>query len=234
MQQAIFYALAVPLILGAILIFITIVGTNIRRRATLKAKKLVLPALLIFGTLFLVLFEKSQILPQVFILFLCFLIYFFFTFYKNIPIEEGDKDQVRIKNYFNFAILFAAFLSFLVAYNLLYIFQFSLGLVVLFIIVLGMLLFYYQVWIQEGKLLLKRWLFVALLGLVVSEIFLILAFWPASPWVLSGIMLVIFYMFFGIFNLYLEKKLRLKFILEYLIVGGVFLVAIVTIMRWYF
>ncbi|MFC1656919.1 hypothetical protein ACFL14_03100, partial [Patescibacteria group bacterium] len=176
-----------PIILGAILVSAVIIGQNIKRRGLLKAQKLILPILLIINVLFLLRVEPNVLINQIVAFVSVFIIYFFLVLYKKIPLSEdiSSKDDLIIKNYFQFAIIFIAFLGFLSGYLLFYIYQYSLPIVTLFMIFISSILFYYLIWLFEGRLNSRKWLFVILLGLLISEFFFILAFWPVSPWIAS-------------------------------------------------
>ncbi len=234
LKQAIFYVLASPIIIGSVIISLVIIGANIRRRGFLKAQKLLLPVLLIVGILFLIFFESSLLINQIVIFWGTILFYFFLAFYKKIPFSEdiSRKDKIIIKNYFQFAIIFTAFLEFLAGYFLFYIYNLPLPLVTIFMIVISSALFYYLIWLFEGEISIRKWLFVILLGLLTAQFFFILAFWPTSPWIASTILILLFYLFFGLFHLGMEGKLEIKKAWEYLIVITIILIITVSIMRW--
>ena len=233
-KQTLFYVLASPIILGASIVGLAIIGTNIRRRGFLKAQKLLLPALLALGVIFLILFETSSLINQIVIWLSVILFYFFFVFYQKVPFsEEISKDEaLKIRNYFQFAIIFTAFLGFLAGYFLLYMFNLPLVLVTLVMIIVSSILFYYLIWLFEGALNFRQWLFVILLGLLIAEFFFVLAFWPISPWIASTLLVLLFYLYFGMFHLGMEGKLEISKVWEYLIVIIIILLVIINIMKW--
>ncbi|MFH1749449.1 MAG: hypothetical protein ABH837_00900 [bacterium] len=223
-----------PIILGAILVSAVIIGRNIKKRGLLKAQKLILPILLIISVLFLLRVEPTVLINQIIAFISVLIIYFFLVLYKKIPLSEdiNSKDDLIIKNYFQFAIIFIAFLGFLSGYLLFYIYQYPLPIVTLFMIFISSILFYYLIWLFEGTLNSRKWLFVILLGLLISEFFFILAFWPVSPWIASTLLIVLFYFYFGVFHLGMEGKLEIKKVWEYLLIVIVILFVIISIMRW--
>jgi hypothetical protein len=220
--------------LGTVVVFFAIIGRDIAKRGWLKTQKLIMPSLLVLGTLFLILLESSVLVNQVVILLSSVILYIFLIFYKDIPIskEATARESLKIKNFFQFGMIFTAFLMFLTGYYLLFYYNFSLPIVTVFIILISSILLYYLVWLFEGRLTARGWLFVILFGLLVAEFFFILAFWPTTPWIACTVLVLLFYLYFGLFHLGMEGQLDIQKVWEYLAVVGVVLLVIMSIMKW--
>lgn len=144
-------------------------------------------------------------------------------------IKENTNDS-PLSNKREVLILLILYLSLGSIYNLLYSLGIPLAVVMISVCFLVFALF-------GGLLVLDRlhdrfvgprfWVFVILAGIVLLEIFLSLAFWPIDPKFKSLILVIVFYGLTNVIYLYAHDMLKLKRIINLLIVCVVILALIV-------
>jgi hypothetical protein len=129
-------------------------------------------------------------------------------------------------------VLFILYLGFLSFYNLLYGMNLPLYVILLGILILTAVVFYSLFGLDDFKNLLGKEVFhvlVALLGIVVLELFLSLYFWPVAPETKSLVIVVILYLIMSLVYLHIHSMLRLKRVAGYLVVSFLILGAILLI-----
>lgn len=141
-----------------------------------------------------------------------------------------NKNDSPLSNKREVLILFILYLSLSSIYNLIYSLGIPLAVVMVSVCVLVFALF-------GGLLVIDRlndrfagprfWVFVVLAGLVLLEIFLSLTFWPVDPKFKSLILVIVFYCMTNVIYLYAHDMLKLKRIINLLIVCVIILALII-------
>ena len=129
-------------------------------------------------------------------------------------------------------VLFILYLGFLSFYNLLYGMNLPIYVILSGISILTVVTFYSLFGLDDFKNLLGKEVFhvlIALLTIVVLELFLSLYFWPVAPETKSLILVVILYLIMSLVYLHIHSMLRLKRVAGYLVVSLLILGAILLI-----
>jgi hypothetical protein len=129
-------------------------------------------------------------------------------------------------------VLFILYLGFLSFYNLLYGMNLPIYVILSGISILTVVTFYSLFGLDDFKNLLGKEVFhvlIALLAIVVLELFLSLYFWPVAPETKSLILVVILYLIMSLVYLHIHSMLRLKRVAGYLVVSFLILGAILLI-----
>ncbi len=119
-------------------------------------------------------------------------------------------------------------------YNFLYSINIPIYLVMMAVLGLVSILFFSLLSLDKIDSLMGKevfHLFIALMGLVVLEVFLALYFWPINPETKSLIIVVIFYLITSLIYLYVHSMLRLRRIVGFLIVS-LLILGIILIFTW--
>jgi len=152
----------------------------------------------------------------------------FGSFIWGIGPNRGDSPLLSRRE---LLILFILYLSLNSIYNLLYSLGIPLAVVMISVCLLVFALF-------GGLLIIDRlndrfagpqfWVFVFLAGIVLLEIFLSLTFWPIDPKFKSLFLVIVFYCLANVIYLYAHDMLKLKKIINLLIVCTVILALVIT------
>ncbi len=227
-----FAAIALPISIVFVLAFLWILGPDFFYRRELKAKKTILPFLLILATTFFLFIEPTIVFKQTIIFASVFSIWIFYAIYRKIPIEDtAESKKLPVQNWLNFLLVLTAFLCFWVIYNFYFAYAMPLWISMLLVLLISLILFYYFFWsinIYE-KIILP---FAALLGLSILEVFLVLAFWSTSPTSRSLILVLTFYILLGLILSRAKNQLNKARIIEYLIVFLIIFLMIIFRLNW--
>ena len=227
-----FWKLALPISIVFILAFLWILGPDFFYRRQLKAKKLIVPFILFVVTTLFLFIETSSLFRQIIIFLSVFSAFIFFAIYRKIPIEENaESKKLPVQNWLTFILSLTAFLSFWLVYNFYFAYALPLWLSMLIILAISLILFYYFFWALSiyEKIVFP---FSALLGLVILEVFLILAFWATDPTTRSLLMIIVFYPVLNLILARTRNQLNRSKVIEYLIVFGLLFILLVLTLNW--
>jgi len=142
----------------------------------------------------------------------------------------------------DFALMLTVFLIFFDLFNFLYIrplgYTFPVSIAMLLAVALGCLLFYMGLAIRESDTEMKikknlNFFYTFILGLVLLEVFLSMSFWQIDPKNKSIILLVAFYLVWGLVCLRVENMLSLRKVFLYLFLSFLTLImTLLTINKW--
>lgn len=140
------------------------------------------------------------------------------------------KDQVNLpRSRYEILSLSSVYLGVFTLYNLIYSINFPIYIVMVMILILVLMVAFTTLAIDQINATLGIELFysfVILMGLVVTEVFLSLYFWPINTEIKSLILVVIFYQAMSLVYLYTRSMLRLNKIVGFLIINFLILVII--------
>lgn len=192
--------------------------------------KIILPILLIISLNGFIFFEASTIFIHLVIILSSFCFYLFFSRMK-IPLS---KDESIIVTYYWLDLIsfLTAFLYFLFIQNLLFVKNFPIWSLMIFIMLGAYLIFYYVLWARskEGRIVP---LFSSLFSLILLESFLMMSFWNIDPVPKSLLMVIILYFYLGVLDLKLRGELTGKKIIEYLLISIVATLIIILTIKWW-
>ncbi len=227
-----FWAISLPIAIIFILAFLWILGPDFFYRQQLKFKKAIVPFLLIASTILFLFIEPSSFFRQVIIVLSVFSVFIFFAIYRKIPIEENaESKKLPIQNWLTFILSLTAFLCFWLIYNFYFAYTLPLWLSMVIVLIISLILFYYFFWslsIFENII----FPFSALMGLVILEVFLILAFWAIDPTTRSLLMIIVFYPLLNLILARTRNELNRSKVIEYLIVFGILFILLILTISW--
>lgn len=128
--------------------------------------------------------------------------------------------------------LFNLYLLFYDLYNVRYGLAFPLSIIILIVFgftlaIFAFLVHFYKISKNLDKNLL--WLYLAIAGLSVMEIFLAMSFWPVDPKIKSFVIVIIFYVIFRIFYLYANNVLNSKKVIVFMLISFFILAVVLTL-----
>ncbi|MFA6423442.1 MAG: hypothetical protein WCW17_03260 [Patescibacteria group bacterium] len=139
----------------------------------------------------------------------------------------------------DFALMLLAFLAYYNIYNFLFIrpfgYNFPIGLGMVLAVLLAVYLFYFGLIIKESTHENEElWSYYAsIIGLIILEVFLVLVPWQIDPKNKAMILLVAFYLSWGLVCSRIENVLSLKKVFIYMILSVMVLsVTFITINQW--
>jgi hypothetical protein len=222
-----FYVLALGSLLLFLLLFIWVERKSVFTRESLI--KIILPFLLIISLNAFIFFEASGVFIHLMIILSSFCFYLYFSRMK-IPLPK--EDSVVVTYYWLDLIAFlAAFLYFLFIQNLLFVKNFPIWSLMIFITLGAYLIFYYVLWARskEGRIVP---LFSSLFALILLQSFLMMSFWNVDPVPKSLLMVILLYFYLGVLDLKLRGVLTGKKIIEYLLISIIATLIIILTIRW--
>lgn len=190
----------------------------------LSTSKIVLSVLLLVGYIGFYMFEVSTSLQ----ILMLGLVLFSFTMIK---IQKSD-----------FALMLTVFLIFYNLYNLSFLrpygYTFPLSIIMVLTVITGCFMFYIGLLIREDETELKNfanlnYYYMFILGLVTLEVFLSMYNWQIDPKNKSIILLIAFYLIWGVVCLRLENVLSWKKVFIYLTLSlAILVMTLLTINKW--
>jgi len=211
-QKGIWYFILIDIVL-IIFSFLWLMSMQLEK----KAFKIIMPV--IFNiSIFLFLFSSSFFLFHQIVIILSF--FLFLSLFINL------EEEVRFK-FINAVSFFSAFLFFFGMYFLLYTFHFSYWIIILIIIVFSSSLLYYMLEHIDISVTYRN-LFLVLFSIIIAETFLMSLFWPISSLFLKSLILVtIYYLYWGILDMYLRNFINRANLIKYFTVFILILVLII-------
>jgi hypothetical protein len=101
------------------------------------------------------------------------------------------------------------------------------------IVVITFLLTMHAIWTYTlEKSFRKDWLWIGMITVSLTELFLILWFWPTSPTVLALFLTSIWYVLVGLSHVWLDKRLFRNVLWEYLWVAIIALSVLISFTKW--
>jgi len=195
---------------------------------------LILPNLLLIGAILNLLLIANPVLRQILIIFysLCFYISQDILTRRVIPKVLSDKSETVSLHFRDSFIVTATY--FLICTGI-WGFYFYLDLssiqTCLLLLLATVALFYQTLW-QANLIFVQTWIYVLMLGLIVTEVFWVISFWPIAFWVNASVLVIIFYVYRGLVWMYLQKAFGPRLLKEYLFVGFALLVILLLSAKW--
>ncbi|MBU0647865.1 hypothetical protein KJ855_01665 [Patescibacteria group bacterium] len=190
-------------------------------------RRSMLPVLLAMGVLSFSFFMPIALFSQIVIVMgtLCF--YFLLLYVDQFPYKSFLVTRLN----FSFIALVAAYLLFFSISNFSVSLSMPLWILMVIVVFLSFSIFYSILWasgLERSAVI----LYTVLLGLLVSEIFLVISFWPVDPSAKSMVLVVAMYIFWGLFSNWIERVLTLRVLMEYLLIGMVLMALVLLTASW--
>ncbi|HPN67362.1 MAG TPA: hypothetical protein PLZ62_01770 [bacterium] len=186
-------------------------------------RRSMLPILLSIGVLSFSFFMPKLVFRQIVYVTGAICIYFLMLYVSQFPFKSFLITRLN----FSFVSLIAAYLLFYSIFHISVGFALPLWLLMLLVVGFGFMIFYSILW-ASGLDRSSTILYTVLFSLIMSEIFLIVSFWPVDPSAKSIVLVVAMYIFWGLLSHWLERVLTKRVVIEYILVG-VFLMSIVLV-----
>ena len=190
-------------------------------------RRSILPVLLTVGVLSFGFFMPVMLFKQIIFVVGSLCVYFLMLYVDQFPYKSFLITRLN----FSFVSLIAAYLLFYSIFNVSVGFAMPLWLLMLIVVIIGFLIFYAVLW-ASGLERAKTILYTVLFGFLMSEIFLIVSFWPVDPSAKSIVLVVTMYIFWGLLSHWLERVLTNRVVFEYLFVGIVLMVVVLVTASW--
>lgn len=186
-------------------------------------RRSILPILLSLGVLSFGFFMPINMFKQTVMVVGTLCMYFLLMYVDQFPYKSFLITRLN----YSFIALVAAYLLFFAIGHLSVSLAMPLWLLMIIVVFLSFSIFYAILWASglERNLVV---LYTVLLGFLISEIFLIISFWPVDPSAKSIVLVVALYIFWGILSHWLEKILTTRVVVEYILVG-LFLMGLVLV-----
>lgn len=190
-------------------------------------RRSILPLLLSLGVLSFGFFMPLPIFRQIVIISGTFCLYFLLLYIDQFPYKSFLVTRLN----YSFVALVSAYLLFFSVSNLSVSLVMPLWVLMLVVVSLSFLIFYAILWASgiDRQLVI---LYTVLLGFLISEIFLIVSFWPVDPSAKSIVLVVAVYIFWGLLSHWLERMLTTRIVLEYVLVGLSLMGVVLLTARW--
>ena len=145
-------------------------------------------------------------------------------------IFKKSKNQLNLLNsQFELASILSVYLGVFSLYNFIYSINFPIYIVMVMILILVTITAFTTLSMDRINESLNKELFysfILLMGLIVTEVFLSLYFWPINVEIKSLVLVVVFYQIMTLIYLYVRSMLRLNKIAGFLIVNFLILVIV--------
>ena len=222
-----FWAFSIITFFAFILLFAWIEKGSILKRTSFL--KIILPLLLLISTMAFSFFEANRLFVELLIIISSYSIYLFFSRLK-VPLKK--EESVKVTYYWLDVItLLCAFLSYLFIWNLLFVRDFPIWVLMIMVTAVSYLIFFYVLWARskEGRVVP---LFSSLFALILLEVFVVLSFWNVDPVPKSLLATIVLYFYLGVLDLKLRGQLTGRKIIEYLLISIVASLLVVIMVRW--
>jgi len=149
-------------------------------------------------------------------------------------LKKGQNQSNLLNSRFEILSLLSVYLGVFTLYNLIYSINFPIYIVMIMIMILVTMTAFTTLAMDKVDESLSKeifYSFILLMGLIVTEVFLSLYFWPINVEIKSLILVVVFYQIMTLIYLYVRSMLRLNKIAGFLIVNFLIL-AIVFWSLW--
>ena len=151
-----------------------------------------------------------------------------------ISLKKGQNQSNLLNSRFEMLSLLSVYLGVFTLYNLIYSINFPIYIVMVMILILVTMTVFTTLAMDKIDELLSReifYSFILLMGLIVTEVFLSLYFWPINVEIKSLVLVVVVYQIMTLIYLYVRSMLRLNKIIGFLIVN-ILILAIVFWSLW--
>lgn len=139
-----------------------------------------------------------------------------------ISLKKGQNQSNLLNSRFEMLSLLSVYLGVFTLYNLIYSINFPIYIVMVMILILVTMTAFTTLAMDKVDESLNKeifYSFILLMGLIVTEVFLSLYFWPINVEIKSLILVVVFYQIMTLIYLYVRSMLRLNKIIGFLIVN---------------
>lgn len=184
-------------------------------------RRSMMPFLLTLGILSFVFFMPILLFKQIVIVVGAACMYFLLLHVNQFPYKSFLITRLN----FSFVSLVAAYLLFYSISNISMGFSMPLWVLMLIVVVISFMIFYSILWASGLERSLAI-LYTVLFGFLMSEIFMVISFWPVDPSAKSIVLVVALYIFWGLLSHWIERVLTTRTVIEYILVG-LFLMAVV-------
>ncbi|MFZ5392355.1 MAG: hypothetical protein ACOZAR_04170 [Patescibacteria group bacterium] len=190
-------------------------------------RRSILPVLLAMGVLSFGFFMHMPYYRQVVLFVGSFCLYFLMVYVDQFPYKSFLITRLN----FSFVALVAAYLLFFSITNFSVSLQMPLWILMIIVVMVSFLIFYSVLW-ASGLERSYVMLYTVLLGLMMSEIFLVVSFWPVDPSAKSMVLVVVMYIFWGLLSSWLEKVMTTRVVIEYLAIGLTLMAVVLLTASW--
>lgn len=185
---------------------------------------LIAPFFLFEGWIFFTVFLEERWIKH---LFLIIIVFFLFLFLYNIfnflyqPLYYRAYSLENISNYLDLLAIWLWYSSF---FGLIIFLGLSPGSFVLPIIIIGVLIYYQNIWVNKIEIK-NYWPYLIIVNLLLVEVFLAVSFLPTNFYVNGLILAVVYYVLSGLSRNFILKKLNKIIVVRHLLFG-IFILAI--------
>lgn len=190
-------------------------------------RRSILPVLLSMGVLSFGFFMSVPIFQQIVLAMGAICMYFLLVYVDQFPYKSFLVTRLN----FSFVALVAAYLLFFSISHFSVSVDIPLWVLMVIVIFFSFAIFYSILWasgLERGIVI----LYTVLLGLIISEIFLVISFWPVDPSAKSIVLVVAMYIFWGLLSHWLEKIMSFRIVLEYVLLGIVLMLVVLLTASW--
>jgi hypothetical protein len=190
-------------------------------------RRSMLPVLLTLGVLSFGFFMPEIIFRQIVFVVGAICIYFLLLYVDQFPFKSFLITRLN----FSFVSLIAAYLLFYSIFHVSVGFALPLWILMIMVVSFGFTIFYSILW-ASGLDRSSTILYTVLFGLLMSEIFLIVSFWPVDPSAKSIVLVVAMYIYWGLLSHWLERVLTRRVVIEYILVGVLLMSVVLVTASW--
>lgn len=190
-------------------------------------RRSLLPILLTMGVLSFIFFMPEPVFRQVIMIVSTICLYFVLLNIDQFPYKSFLITRLN----FSFVSLVAAYLLYYSVSHLSVSFAMPLWTLMLIVVAVSFGIVYSVLW-ASGIDRSKTILYTVLFGFLMSEVFLVVSFWPVDPSAKSIVLVVALYIFWGIFSHWLERIITKRVVLEYILVGLILVGVVLVTASW--
>ncbi len=190
-------------------------------------RRSLLPVLLTIGVLAFGFFMPVLLFKHIIYVVGAVCIYFLMLYVDQFPYKSFLITRLN----FSFVSLIAAYLLFYSVFNVSVGFAMPLWLLMLVVVAIGFMIFYSILW-ASGLDRSSTILYTVLFGFLMSEVFLIVSFWPVDPSAKSIVLVVTMYIFWGLLSHWIERVLTGRVVVEYILVGIILMSVVLVTASW--
>jgi len=190
-------------------------------------RRSLLPVLLTLGVLSFMFFMPEALFRQIILVVSTFCLYFLLLNIDQFPYKSFLITRLN----FSFVSLVASYLLYYSVSHLSVSFAMPLWALMLIVVAVSFAVVYSVLW-ASGIERTKAILYTVLFGFLMSEVFLVVSFWPVDPSAKSIVLVVALYIFWGIFSHWLERILTKRVVVEYIMVGLILIGVVLVTASW--
>ncbi|MFA4931138.1 MAG: hypothetical protein WC570_04730 [Patescibacteria group bacterium] len=190
-------------------------------------RRSILPVLLSMGVLSFGFFMPITLFQQVVMVMGAICMYFLLLYVDQFPYKSFLVTRLN----FSFVALVAAYLLYFSIAHFSVSIALPLWILMVVVVFFSFAIFYSILWASglDRSIVV---LYTVLLGLLISEIFLVISFWPVDPSAKSIVLVVVMYIFWGLLSHWLEKIMSARIVAEYVLLGLVLMAAVLLTASW--